>query len=422
MDLKFHPFSEKNKFGYYSAGDYCTYSKVDAIEVGDRLNQPVRWHFNDEVFDNLDWCTEPNMSLWDLYTARAKQIREKYDYLVLFYSGGADSNNILNSFVRNNIHLDEIIHWTNYDVTKDKNNNWNAEVFNVAVPTTSKLIDEHKLKTRHRLVDMSQILTSLDKISPDLDEWIYGKNSYYSPNMRATSYMRSHTSEYQDLIAKGKSVCFVWGCEKPMLVNTVDPVNLTKHTVSYIFQDRVDHCISVKDQVENFPWVHDELFYWSPDAPLIAVKQAHTIAKFFELDNINSKFLSKEAMGWGNTVINGKTFFLTSDGLNQLIYPYWDPNTFSIGKNPSVVLSARDYWILQDNNNAIHKMQFETIRQLQKKVKEQWTGLRWGIQHYHSPAYTLKPMPANAVILDTYNDHAIKTVRPRIITQNQHLI
>jgi hypothetical protein len=421
MDLKFHPFSEKNRFGYYSAGDYCTYSKVDAIEVGKRLNQPVVWHFNDEVFDNLDWHKDPDMSLWDLYTARARQIREKYDYLVLFYSGGADSNNILNSFVLNNIHLDEVIQYTNYDVTKDKSNVWNAELFEVAVPTTVKMINDYKLKTRHRLVDLSQIVTNLDKISPDLDDWIYGKNSYYSPNMRATSYIRSHTPEYQDLIAKGKSVCFVWGCEKPMLVNTVDPADPTKYTVSSIFQDRVDHCISVKDQVENFPWIHDELFYWSPDAPLIAVKQAHTVAKFFESATANSAFLTKQKMAWGNTVINGETFFLTANGLNQLIYPYWDPDTFSIGKNPSIVLSPRDHWMLQDKN-AIHKMQFETIRQLQKKVKEQWTGLKWGIQHYHSPAYALKPMPATAIPLGPYNDHKIKTVRPRIITKNQPLV
>ena len=128
MDLKFHPFSEKNRFGYYSVGEYCTYSKVDAIEIGSRLNQSVIWHFNDEVFDTLDWTKEPEPSLWDLYSARARQIREKYDYLVLFYSGGADSNNILNSFVRNGIHLNEVVQWTNWEVTKDRENNWTIKI------------------------------------------------------------------------------------------------------------------------------------------------------------------------------------------------------------------------------------------------------------------------------------------------------
>lgn len=415
MDLKFHPFSEKNKFGYYSVGQYNTYSKVDAIEVGHKLNLPVEWHFNDEVFDNVDWTVEPDVSLWELYTLRARQLREKYDYLVLFYSGGADSNNIFNSFVKNNIHLDEVVQWTNYEVTGDKENNWNAEVFKVAVPTTAKLIDDNKLKTRHRIVDMSKLLTTLDKTIPDIEEWVYGKNSYFSPNMRATALMRKHTPEYQELISQGKKVCFVWGCEKPMLVNSIDPNNKSTFVPTMVFQDRVDHCISVKDQVENFDWVHDELFYWTPDLPLIVVKQCHAVAKFFKTATPLSNFLSTEKQGWGSTVINGITYFLTANGLNQLIYPFWNPDTFSIGKNPSVVFSARDYWILQDDN-PIQKMQMEAIRQTQHRVKDKWAGPRWGITHYHSPGYNLAPLPENKIVLGPHNNTVINNMRNKNVT------
>jgi hypothetical protein len=408
MELKFHPFSDKNRFGYYSVGQYCTYSKVDAIETAEKMNLPVIWHFNDEVFDSLDWTTEPGQSLWDLYSIRAKQIREKYDYLVLFYSGGADSNNIFNSFVRNGIHLDEVVQWTNYEVTGDKTNNWNAEVFQVALPTTSRMIEENKLKTHHRIVDMSKILTNLDKIIPDLDDWIYGKNSYYSPNMRATSMVRQEVGAYKDLIDQGKSVCFIWGCEKPMLRYVVDPVNNNKIGVATVFMDRVDHCVSVKDQIENNSWIHDELFYWSPDLPELVVKQAHTVLNY--ANNISNR---EEKDNFINQL---QTHQLPL--LNQLIYPYWDPTTYSIGKNPSVVYSARDYWIMERDND-IKRKQIQAIKQTMKQVKSEWQDMRRGIKHFYSPMYTLTNVSnLDTKVLLNFNNSTTtnKYIRPRINT------
>ena len=44
-----------DKFGYYSIGDYCTYSKLEAIELHQKLNMHPKWHFNDCVFGNFDW-------------------------------------------------------------------------------------------------------------------------------------------------------------------------------------------------------------------------------------------------------------------------------------------------------------------------------------------------------------------------------
>jgi hypothetical protein len=401
MNLTFHPFSIKNRFGYYTVGKYHTYSKLDAIENSKKTGNTVVWHFNDEVFDNVDWTHDPEPSLWDLYSLRAQQIREKYDYLVLFYSGGADSNNILNAFVRNGIHLDEIIQWTNYEATGDKNNNWNAEVFRVAAPTTTKIIDDYKLKTRHRLVDMSKLLTTLDKTIPEEEEWIYGKNSYFSPNMRASTLMRRNTRDYQELIDQGKKVCFVWGCEKPMIINTYNSIN-KKYVPAVIFQDRVDHCVSVRDQVENLEWVHDELFYWTPDLPLLPVKQAHAINNFFKTATKDHPFLTTERQTWGSTQIDGKFYYLTANGLNQLIYPYWDPDTFSIGKNPSVVISARDYWLM-DNNNTIKKMTMHALGKTQKIAGDHWSGMKWGLKHFHSPAYNLTAGAELNTICGPYN-------------------
>ena len=43
-----------------------------------------------------------------LLKERAQQLRDCYNYIILSYSGGHDSQTILNTFVNNNIYIDEI--------------------------------------------------------------------------------------------------------------------------------------------------------------------------------------------------------------------------------------------------------------------------------------------------------------------------
>ena len=102
--------SNKDKFGYYSVGDIKTFSKIEAIELGKKIKRWPRWDFNDSIFGHYDWTTPSSLSLKELYRRRAQQIREKYDYVVIWYSGGADSFNVLDSFLSNGIKVDEIAH------------------------------------------------------------------------------------------------------------------------------------------------------------------------------------------------------------------------------------------------------------------------------------------------------------------------
>ena len=72
------------------------------------------------MFSKCDWTTEPEpgVPLSEYYRRRAQQIRDKYDYVVLLYSGGPDSNNILHAFVHNGIKIDEIVNINSYDKTQ----------------------------------------------------------------------------------------------------------------------------------------------------------------------------------------------------------------------------------------------------------------------------------------------------------------
>lgn len=413
MLLQFHPFSDKNRLGYYSVGTYCTYSKIDAIEVSIKTGNQVQWHFNDEVFDSVDWHTEPNTSLWDLYTARAQQLREKYDYIVLMYSGGADSHNILNVFVRNGIHLDEIAQYTNIDGTGDKQNFWNAEVFNVAAPVTAAVIEQYKLKTKHRLIDLSKELTTLDQQFPDLEDWIYRKNTNLSINARVLTNIKHTCPEYLELMHRGKNVCFIWGAEKPPFINTHSDSTPGVLYPAVQFRDCIDSCFNIVDQMENNSWIHDEMFYWSPESSSILVKQVHVVNNFLKNADLFHPFLSKVQDNVGAKIVNGVTYYLTKEGVNQLVYPYWDPNTFSVGKPSSQIIGERDHWLFKDHNN-IRKLMLDTIRETQHRIKDNWGGLSQGPGLYYSPAYPLGPQPIDAVPIDTRSKLTLAIDRRRI--------
>ena len=69
----------------------------------------VSFYYNDHVFDKFDWGIPVDISLDRLYTFRAQQLRDKYKKLILSFSGGTDSIQVLNTFLKNRIHLDEIV-------------------------------------------------------------------------------------------------------------------------------------------------------------------------------------------------------------------------------------------------------------------------------------------------------------------------
>ena len=145
-------YLSKDKFGFYQVGEFKSYSKVEAIELSNKIKKPVHWNFNDEVFSAYDWKIEPLQNLKDLYAARARQIRERYDYIVLWWSGGADSYTMLRAFVDNGIHVDELATFHNHGGDGSWDTYLNSEVKRMAIPVAEKILEQSPT-TKFRLVD-----------------------------------------------------------------------------------------------------------------------------------------------------------------------------------------------------------------------------------------------------------------------------
>ena len=123
----------QDKLGVYRVGDLAFYSKIEAIEMHAKTGIHPHWDFNEAVFSSYNFTVEPTDSLQELYRQRAQQLRDHYDYIILMYSGGADSTNVLNSFIKNDILIDEVASYVNFEATGTKENFLNAEVFRVSI-------------------------------------------------------------------------------------------------------------------------------------------------------------------------------------------------------------------------------------------------------------------------------------------------
>jgi hypothetical protein len=149
----FLKISYPDKLGYYCVGDAKFYSKLEAIEHMTKTGSHLHWNFNEAVFSAYDWKSEPAESLGELYRRRAQQLRDQYDYVVLCYSGGSDSDNILHSFVDNDIRIDEVVSMINVEATGDRDSWLNEEIYKTAAPIVEEL--QKRQNFRYRVVDLT---------------------------------------------------------------------------------------------------------------------------------------------------------------------------------------------------------------------------------------------------------------------------
>lgn len=343
----------KDRFGYYSVGAWRTYSKLEALEAMRRTNIHVEWHFEDQGWSQVDWLNEPIASLSDLYAQRAWQIRRKYDHVVLMYSGGIDSQNILDTFVVNNIPIDEVA-TQNYNTADPRPMSYfHGEQTLISYPYLQSLRDRG-VRFLHRSLDLSDIVNGLMDDPEIADNYTYLNNVGWGWNRLAKSMLRDRCQDWRRIMDSGRSLALVWGTDKPRIY-------LQDGKLCVKFIDLViDTVVTPWTQIQGREQEHDELFYWSTDLPEIVVKQSHIIKRFvrehdlvscmhdagdgIQYINVNDlEPVLELKKAWGHE--NDMSW---RDTVCRLIYPYFDQTAFNHGKRGSAIFSEKDAVWLAD--------------------------------------------------------------------------
>ena len=361
---------EFTKHGYYQVDTVKTFSKFEAYNFAKGDMSKIQFIYNDDVMSQVDWTQEPTESIDELYLERVNQLRSKYDYLVLMYSGGIDSHTILETFLKNNVHLNEICTFTTEKV-EHRSSKFNQEVFKAAVPYV-KSLDLTKLGTKFRLVDITDMIINMYN-----DEFHFEHHHLYNQgagpqwvNATRSHITKSKIEDHMKLTENGKSVCYIWGFDKPRVA-----IEDNKYYCKF-----VDNCIdlnmrqyvnrsTLKDKFGNF---YDEAFYISREFPKITIKQVHALFKAIKSISYKDPILVSQdelpTVGPFVTHHRGQYYrFLPKLLVDQIIYPSANINRFGDDKlKGSVLLSAKDNWFHYSNHHNQHKW-FQNLDNLIKQ-------------------------------------------------------
>jgi len=143
----------KNKLYGSSIKAYTTAileEKIHYGRFGARPNVIKPVVYNDPNWaSNIDWTFEPPES-WDtLCKERALQFRDQFGELILAFSGGSDSILILNTFLKHNIPIDEVVMcrgdpYPDFDYSSIGCVNPAYEIDNYAIPYIKQMQSEYK--------------------------------------------------------------------------------------------------------------------------------------------------------------------------------------------------------------------------------------------------------------------------------------
>jgi hypothetical protein len=354
----------QDKLGCYRVGNLKFYSKLEAIEHMEKTGIHLHWDFNEAVFDCYDWTIEPNENILELYRQRAQQLRDKYDYIALIYSGGADSETVLQSFVNNDIKLDEVASYINYEATGSKTSFLNREIFENAIPRVSQL-QATQPWIKHRIIDLTKLQLDYFNSAEAKFDWIYSVNMLFNSNCVSRESLGTKIPDWRHIIDSGKKLCLLWGHDKPRIF-------YENNRLAIRFIDLIDNGPTVKSFAGELPY-SDELFYWTPDLPNMIIKQGHLIKNYFDYNLSKSPYITTQKTDLAFKIVNDKKYWLSSDGLHSIIYPNYCIETLSAAKPVSTIISPRDTWFfnLEDSNLAkqVWKM---GVTKLWQQVPDYW--------------------------------------------------
>jgi len=366
--------------GIYSSNGKPFLNKIDAILEANTNASYVSWDYHDAIFSKSNWLVEPPVTLAELYKQRALQLREAYDHLVLFFSGGVDSWNVLHSFVSNNIKLDEIYMFGAFEAEKpmyeklgfDRTPGYFTREIQQAIPLVKKLIETKGIK-----LNIYDWTTDILEAANDRD-WFYTAGVRFDPTCMVRSKFHKKFRIHNELLHKGKKVGFVFGVDKPRLLRDDD-------SIYFAFLDVIMTTATLPtNDIKGEYWENDEYFYWTPNMPELAIKQSHEVVKWLRaLNKINLIKHMKNIAAFHDEAYYAE--------VNKCVYPAWNHNTWQIKKPTNAIYNEMSQWFLDGNFEA--KLKWESsLWELERLCGKKWFNegsVTKGIMGHISPLYKI---------------------------------
>jgi len=353
---------DKN-LGFYLCDGKEFGSKIQACLHSVNVGKPVKWIFLNSFFDLVDWTKEPQETLDQLYDRRAREIREKYDYVILSYSGGADSHNILMSFIRQQLLIDEII------VNTMTKGNSRFTVVDTRIKDPAHAASEHNLQTIPRLKEVENLIPKTKITILDLSDhlfssltsagdasWVLDKREGLNP-LGATRFNYIHFNDVRKNFDRNHKIALVLGIEKPRTYIGSDGNFYIR------FTDRATNLVTVAEYYQEYTNSKVEYFYWSKDSTQILAKQGHVIKKWL------MAFPQYQTLWQGATLTPERFRIVHERLLRSLLYTTWNDSWYQSDKATKDWYSEFDDWFIKGHEgNTAHHVWLEGLSYVQNNL------------------------------------------------------
>lgn len=349
---------DKKLYGYYSVGDKVFFKKIQALLFASELlkspkidpyrnlitpDQLIKWHFNDEAFDTYDWTKEPEQSLDYLYYERARYLRQKYDYIVVYYSGGCDSHNMVMAFLEQNLKIDEIV--VHHVETGIKIlNQYNIDPKDPKIqPHTETVLQIFPRLKEIQILDPNIKINLFDTTQHTINifskfqsgDWILNVREELNP-VDSAKYNFTSFDHFKKMIDGNNRVGILIGLDKP-------GIKIKNNQVYMTFADRRFNLNLFYAEIQNYSNAQVEFFYTSPDACALISKQAHTLKNWIVSSPVNREMVSIHRFQSLAVAANAKQFL--EENARLLLYPRtWNKEWFQAKKGLLDWHAEADIW------------------------------------------------------------------------------
>jgi hypothetical protein len=330
------------KYGYWKTSDGLTFpKKYNALIHATQNNLDLKYSYHDSVWNSFDRNLLGKVPLTQLYKERAQILRDSYQHLILYYSGGADSHNVLMTFINNNIKLDEIIVRWPKPLTEGKlykanttdrsaRNLWSE--WDYAVTPTLEWLKVNHPDIKITIKDYTEELTQ-----QNLESVIEHSNHTRAGMLLAFSKVDTTYSK--------KGIGHIFGVDKPSLA--VNGLN-----VYMVFNDLATSML-YSDKPGDIDPENVECFYWSADFPILAFEMAYQVSEYYNVNKDKRKFLfpckgnDVEHNSFKFNFMLSLTTQFQSNTVKSVCYSdTWD-NRFQADKSVSATKEDKWFWFFE---------------------------------------------------------------------------
>lgn len=323
--------------GFWQVGAMKFKNKFPALVHATNTAQEVKYIYFDDIWKSVDRNLLGKKSLKELYRERAVQLRDSYDYLILYFSGGADSYNVLRTFIDNNISLDEVcVKWPmaaiRADVYKPNVQDTSARntlsEWDYAIKPVLDWLSQYHPQIKINIVDWT------DKLSPE----IYTEDLWHHVNTWndiEIPFMLAYSKTELLKLTQGKKVGSIYGIDKPKLAYRDN-----KWFMSFV---DTGTGMGIPSQENRYG---TEYFYWSPKLPILALEQAYQLSSYVDKNvHLQKHYYSDISIDW-SPEFTSLSLQIQNSVARHVLYDNWT-NNFQADKPNIADREDKHFWIFE---------------------------------------------------------------------------